>query len=200
LLVVLFLLLDWPLSQAPYWAYRLRVLLPSEADNFLPYWLSTVDATVVVIGRAIALSVAMLRVLFDRLSDDPDRLGDVSGRLIWWNTLETLFGALLGGYWLLHWLDLYGVFRVAVVALIAMIGALVWITKGRGGARRIVAVALCLSLFVVSLPSWDRDLLSIGLFLKRTLDPGPVLGGEGPDASDVSRSRDGNLLRMRGLL
>jgi hypothetical protein len=67
-------------------------------------------------------------------------------------------------------------FRVAVVALITMIGVLVWVTKGREGERRIVAVALCLSLFVVALPSRDRDLLSIGLFLKRTLDPGPVLG------------------------
>jgi hypothetical protein len=176
LLVVLFLLLDWSLSQAPYWAYRLRVLLPSEADNFLPYWLSTVDATVVVIGRAIALSVAMLRVLFDRLNDDPDRLADVSGRLIWvehaGDVVRSAPRRLLAAALARSLRRL----RVAVVALITMIGVLVWVTKGREGERRIVAVALCLSLFVVALPSWDRDLLSIGLFLKRTLDPGPVLG------------------------
>jgi len=187
ILVAMLLLLYWPVAQAPYWAYRLRALFPSEPEAFLQYWLSTIGAIAFVLGPAIALSGAMLPLLFDRLRDDPEQLGAVSGRLYRWNTVGSLLGAMLGGYAFLHWLDLDGVYRLAVVAIIATTVLLAWVT-GQGRPRRVLGVALIATILVVGLPRWDQDLLAIGLFRVRTL-----LDESSDPLALARRTRDGEV-------
>ena len=89
-----------------------------------------------VIALPVALSGAVLPLMFHALRDRVGDLGDVAGRLYSWNTLGSLLGALIGGYALLFWLDLHHTFRIAMGA-IAVAAALT-----TGSRRRALAGAL----------------------------------------------------------
>jgi spermidine synthase len=72
---------------------------------------------VAVIGIPVALSGAVLPLMFHALRERVGDLGAAAGRLYSWNTLGSLLGALIGGYALLFWLDLHHTFRIAMAAI-----------------------------------------------------------------------------------
>ena len=101
----------------PYWAYALRTLFRDQDAGFYPYYLSAFAGLLAVIGLPVALSGAVLPLMFHALRERVGDLGDVAGRLYSWNTLGSLLGALIGGYALLFWLDLHHTFRIAMAAI-----------------------------------------------------------------------------------
>ena len=95
-----------------------------------------------VLGLPVALSGAVLPLMFHALRERVTNLGDVAGRLYSWNTLGSLLGALLGGYALLFWLDLHHTYRIAMaaIALAAMLATLRSLDAGRLAPALILAL------------------------------------------------------------
>jgi spermidine synthase len=163
----------YPLAPAaPYGAHRLRVVFSSEAHAFGPYYALVFLAAAVCLAPAVLLSGATLPLIFDHLRRRYGDLGAAAGRLYSWNTVGSLLGALVGGYWLLFWLDLHHVYRVATIAL-AVGGALLAGLHARGAAGRGLAIPALiaqggLALALVRMPAWLPEDLSAGLYRLRS--------------------------------
>jgi spermidine synthase len=177
LLVAYLVVLYHSVGNAPYWAHVLRTLFRDTPASFYPYYLSVLAGIVVVLFVPLALSGAMLPLLFHHLRGEVDDLGAVAGRLYSWNTVGSLLGALFAGYLFLFWLDLHHIYRLAVVALAARRrnperqDTPAW--SARGG------VGLVLALAAIALqPAWARERLSSGLFGMRAPMPVSYAGPE----------------------
>jgi hypothetical protein len=154
--------LYWGAESLPYWAYVLRTLFENQDAAFIPYYVASFAGLLAVIGIPVALSGAVLPLMFHALRERVGDLGAAAGRLYSWNTLGSLLGALIGGYALLFWLDLHHTFRIAMAA-IAVAAALT-----TAEAPRPVAVAgglaLASLLAIALLPAWRPERLNAGLF------------------------------------
>ena len=184
-LLVLLALLYAGLEDATYWAHRLRTLFaPSDAAAFAPFQLAIFASVLAVIGLPVAASGATLPLIFHRLRREQGLLGQAAGRLYGWNTAGSLLGALLGGYALLHWLDLHAVYRVALAALAAAAALAMPRVLGRR-ARGAAAAALAVAWVLLALlPAWSGERLAAGLFRERRPTPATRLG---PDAFFAAR-------------
>ncbi len=173
-LVLGFGLLYTRVDEAPYWGHVLRTQFESSEVNFHRFYGAAFLATLLSIGPVIALSGAVLPLLFDALRRSFGELGANAGRLYSQNTIGSLLGALAGGYALLFWLDLHHVFRIALAAFVL---AAALVTRHRLGGSIAGAAAL---LALLWLPPWDPARLSAGLFRVPTPRPWTSLG---PDAA-----------------
>jgi predicted membrane-bound spermidine synthase len=176
-LVVYLVVLYGVVEDAPYYAHMIRALFTSERASFYPYHFAIFLGLLVVTLVPLALSGALLPLLFHHLRDKVGDLGAVAGRLYSWNTVGSLVGALLGGYALFFWLDLHHIYRVAVVALAA--GSTILTALVLPERRRLALVALGLLLVaVVSQPTWDPRKLAVGAFREHEPMPISFLGPE----------------------
>jgi spermidine synthase len=165
-LVALVAALYLAVPSAPYAAHVIRVLFRDLPQGFGLYHAVIFVGMLVVLAPPIALSGALLPLLFHHLRDRYGDLGQIAGRLYSANTIGSLVGALLGGYLLLFWLDLSQIYRVALGAL-ALSAAIV--SARVLDVRRGVASALCGAVVVGSalLPAWNRERLTFGAFRTR---------------------------------
>jgi spermidine synthase len=183
-LVAILLILYPQIEDVGYWALVLHSDVGLQAPVF-PFY-SAVFAWVFAIALIpLALSGALLPLLFHHLREHAEDLGRVAGRLYAWNTAGSLLGALLGGYLLLFWFDLHHVYRFAVVAL--ALGAAL-LTPRVGLARtRVAGLALAGVIGVlVFQPNWRADRLTAGLF--RAREPAHSVA-QTPDAYFASPER-----------
>jgi len=167
ILVVALIAFYGRLDDAPYWAYRFRLLFGRSDADFYPYYLAAFGVFLGIFALPIGLAGALLPMLFGVLRQRFGELGDVAGRLYSWNTVGSLLGALLGGYALLLWLDLHHVYRITVAALVLGTVVLGWtllprhqaLVNGIGGIAMIGTICL--------MAPWDPLRLSTGLFRQR---------------------------------
>jgi predicted membrane-bound spermidine synthase len=165
-LVIALLLLHPHVQDATYWVHALRTLFADVNAAFYPFHLNALAALLGVLFVPIGLAGATLPLLFHHLRREAGALGDVAGHLYSWNTFGSLLGALLGGYALLIWMDLDGVYRLALLALAAAAAVVTlhvldlprWVGLALGAAA-CAAVAL--------LPGWEPERLAAGLFRER---------------------------------
>ncbi len=176
--LVLVLLAAYPrVEDAPYYAHWIRSLFASHDGSFYPYQISIFLALFAACCVPLALSGAMLPLLFHHLRDEVRDLGGVAGRLYSWNTVGSLLGALLGGYALLYWLDLDQIYGLAVAALAAGAALLTAVIRPRlavAGALLLACVALTLS----TQRPWDTRKLIAGSFRLRDATVTTPLGAE----------------------
>ncbi len=104
-------------DSAPYWAHALRNLYRDQSVSFYPFQIQAFLGMLLCLGLPVALSGAVLPLMFHALRETVTDLGDVAGRLYSWNTTGSLLGALIGGYALLFWLDLHHIYRIAMAAI-----------------------------------------------------------------------------------
>jgi len=168
-LAIFFVLLYPRLDESPYWIWALRTLFQSTDAAFTVYYLAGFIAILGVLGLPVMFSGAALPLLFHHMRRQVDHLGDLAGTLYSWNTVGSLLGALVGGYLLFFWLDLHGVFRVAIVAL--LVAAVLLTVQIQQLDRRWVAALVPMVVVVYLMPAWDPALLHAGLFRNR--DPLP---------------------------
>ena len=178
LLVLLLFPLYLVMQDAAYWAHVIRVLFFPIDEAFYAYHLLNFEAVFLVLFVPIGLSGALLPLLFHALRREVRELGSVAGRLYAWNTFGSLLGALLGGYWLLFWLDLHHIYRIAMVAL--ALGASILTALVLRPMPRFVVPALLIPTLgaIVLLPAWSPSRLSAGLFRARTDGSLSFLGPE----------------------
>ena len=169
-----FALLAWlylPLQDAPFYAHRLRIAFRDHPAAFPLYHLAVFAALLAALGPALVLSGALLPLIFDRLRREQGELGDAAGRIYGWNTVGSLAGALVGGYALFYWLDLEGVYRVALVALAAAAALLTPPLLARARAGQPIALAALAAIALRQLPDWDPLRLAVGAFRIRRPTP-----------------------------
>ena len=172
-------LLYFFVDNAPWAAHMVRILFRDSDFAFLPFQAAAFLGILIVLAIPIGLSGASLPLLFHELRRTHGELGSVAGRLYSWNTVGNLLGALLGGYVLLHWLDLHHVYRVGVAAvavaaalLLARLTAVPRVPLALGG----VAVLAGL----LALPAWSPDRMAAGFFRLRS--PPSAASLEGAEA------------------
>ena len=102
------------------------------ASTCISWWRSL--GVLLVLALPVALSGAVLPLMFHALRDRVGDLGDAAGRLYSWNTLGSLLGALIGGYALLFWLDLHHTFRIAMAAIALAAALMTWQRSSLGRA------------------------------------------------------------------
>lgn len=176
-LVACLILIYAALSDAPYWAHVVRSVFRDDPAAFYPFWLTVLVLLIGVLLVPLALSGALLPLLFDRLRREAGTLGRVAGQVYSWNTVGSLLGALGGGYALLYWLDLHQVYRLSVLALAA---AATLLSLEAWPWRKTVFAGLGLTAIVLALlPAWRPERLASGLFYER--QPGSATY-RGPDA------------------
>jgi spermidine synthase len=163
LAILLFLLYGW-IEDAPYWAYVIAGIFSREEIAFYPYQVATAASLFLVFAVPIGLSGALLPLLFHHLRGEVSELGAVAGRLYSWNTVGSLLGALLGGHLLLLWLDLDGVFRVALAALVLQAAILTVLVLRLSAALVALLVVLPILAGLWTLPGWAPERLAAGLF------------------------------------
>ena len=165
---------------APYWAHVLRALFQGVPEAFYPFQFQVFLGVLLILAFPVALSGAVLPLIFHSLRDRVGDLGEVAGRLYSWNTLGSLLGALIGGYALLFWLDLHHTFRIAMGAIAVAAAVTTLLSFSTRRAAPAVAVLLLLAVAGISLlPAWRSEQLAVGLFRKRNILPdtfkGPTL-------------------------
>jgi predicted membrane-bound spermidine synthase len=153
-------------EDAPYAAHVLRSLFQDIDQAFYPYYFAASFGILVVFALPLGLSGASLPLLFHALRNEMGELGGLAGRIYGWNTLGSLLGALLGGYILLHWLDLHHVYRIAVAAVLIAGGLLAVRIAGMPRAATAALVALAIG-GVALLPPWSTRQLTAGYFRQR---------------------------------
>jgi spermidine synthase len=162
------------LPSTPYYAYLLRTPFANTLLAFYLFQLQIFLLLGLMCAPAIVCSGASLPLLFHQLRREVGDLGNVAGALYSWNTVGSLFGALLGGYALLYWLDLREVYALAAGSLLL---AALLLTARVYDLRRPVALALVPLLLVAGLVgNWDPKLLSLGLFRDPPPQPDTPLG------------------------
>ena len=158
-------------DEAPYWGHVLRTFFSSTPETFYVYYGAAFFAALLAIGPPAALSGAALPLIFDAVREEMGELGAKAGRLYSYNTIGSLFGALIGGYALLFWLDLHHVFRIALAGF-ALAAAIVTAHRHLGGSLAGTAALVTPALIAIALlPPWDPARLSSGLFRTRTPQP-----------------------------
>jgi len=163
-LALLLIGLYFGLETSPYWAHRVRIVFRDLDASFYPYYAAVFGGILVVIGPAVVLSGATLPLLFHALRREFGGLGAQAGQLYSVNTVGSLFGALIGGYALLFWLDLHQVYRIGVAA-IALAAALITLCEYPRIRYAGAAALLLLALFAVErLPAWRASYLMAGTY------------------------------------
>ena len=172
------------MENVPYATHVLRSLVRSDPHGMWLFFPVIFLALLALIGPPVMMSGAVLPLLFHHLRREAADLGAIAGRLYSWNTVGSVAGALLGGYLLFFWLDLEGVFRVAVGALVVAAGLLgLQVSRLRHLALIPVLPAL---LALALLPAWSTYKLSVGAFRFRTPEPATYRGA---DAFYLERQR-----------
>jgi len=167
LLVILLYLLYGGIEDATYWAYALAGIFSNLDIAFYPFYAATAAALFCVFAVPIGLSGALLPLLFHHLRGELSDLGAVAGRLYSWNTVGSLLGALLGGQLLLLFLDLDGVYRVALAALVLQAAILTVLVQRVSAPLVALLVVLPAWAGLWTLPGWAPERLSAGLFRHR---------------------------------
>lgn len=163
------------LDDAPYWAHVVRSFFRDDRAAFYPFWLTVFVLLLCVLLIPLALSGALLPLLFDRLRRDTGTLGRVAGKIYGWNTVGSLCGALVGGYALLYWLDLHQIYRLAVLAVAAASALLT--AAGARRRRAAAGTALAVAVIVLALlPPWHAERLASGVFFRRQPLPASYRG------------------------
>jgi predicted membrane-bound spermidine synthase len=160
-------LLYVPLNYAPYWAHLVRSWFRDIDAAFYPYHLTVFALALAILAIPVGLSGAALPLIFHHLKREVGDLGAAAGKLYSWNTVGSLLGALLGGYLLFFWLDLDGVYRVALAAVVlaATLLTIQILALPRIGAS-VLLLAPSLAVLAV-LPRWDPNPLAAATFRMR---------------------------------
>ncbi len=151
----------------PYYFHVLRTFFSSNAETFWVFQIVLGAALTLILLIPISLSGAVLPLCFHYSKRNMDALGADTGKLYALNTLGCVFGALLGGFYLLYWLDMNQVFfflicLVQVSLLISLAN-----TRRMVGKRILTVLVAGVLIFTALLgrqPLWDKEYFGVGLF------------------------------------
>jgi spermidine synthase len=150
----------------PYWVHRVRILFRDDPEAFPVYQAALGGLFLVVLVVPLACCGLVLPLCFHLLRDEKRTLGLRVGQLYGVNTVACVLGAVLGGYGLLHWLNLDDVFRLAVLVALGGVGFGVWFVATRETLAKSSIAAV--SAFAVAVPVtlWNAGEFERGRFVQ----------------------------------
>ena len=161
-LLVLYALLD----TLPYYAHLLRIGFQAGPSGFFLFHACAFAALLALLAVPVGLLGTTLPLLYHELGASVRDSGGLSGRLLAWNGLGTLLGAVAGSFALYDLIDLPRGFLLAVVVVFgnALIAAGPAGRASRALAGSALAAATALLVFQ---PGYDGDRLVIGVYRLR---------------------------------
>lgn len=149
----------------PYAAYILRTLITSVGPAFYFYYAVMFVVLALVLAIPVGAMGGTMPLLFANVRRTVGDIGSVVGRLYTWNTVGCVCGALVGGYWLLVFFDLDGIYKLCLITM-ALSGLLLfpWRTSPRTQQRLVSCALGAACLTPLMLEGWNKTYLGNGLF------------------------------------
>ncbi len=155
-------------GSAPYWSIwlsHIRVSLANIPSNYMVFKALAILALALFLLPAAFFMGRFLPIVYSLLKKKGDNYGDVCGRLYFFNTLGTVFGAVFGGHLLLYFLDIDLALKIQIWILIFLALILALFEKKNFSLAALAA----LSLLFLALPGrWDRTGHHLGYFRIRS--------------------------------
>ncbi len=118
ILAVSLILLFVTVNYWPYWVHLVRIQLRDFASSFYVYQACLALLFVVLLFIPTLLCGMVLPLCFHLIKDSKETLGFRVGQLYSVNTVGCITGALFGGYYLFHFLNLDQVWKVVIVLIL----------------------------------------------------------------------------------
>ena len=150
----------------PYGALLVRTLFSSVLPAFYLYHCACFVALGLVLAIPVLAAGKSMPLLFAVSNPSVSSSGGDVGRLYFWNAAGCVLGALLGGYFLLFWLNMDGVLKLAMLCSLASLALMLSFLElpKRGVFGICGAIAILSILLVRSVPPWDSENMGLGLF------------------------------------
>ena len=150
----------------PYWGVWLSTLRVALNNVSFNYWFYKAEVYLFLLLFILPISFFMGRLLplaYFFLKKTKDDYGRVCGKLYFFNTLGTVFGAIMIGYTAFYFLNLDILFQINLMALI-ILGI---IMAGFERAKLALFAFLLLTITLFMAPEWDRSGHILGFFRQR---------------------------------
>ena len=126
----------WTLTFAsvPYWGFwasHLRISLTNIAPNYYLFQVLNFGFFFALLILPIFFMGQILPLAYSLLQKSPEDSGKKCGLLYFYNTLGTVLGGLVLGYWLLHYRDLDEIFQINIVLLLLTCGLVAFFLEKR---------------------------------------------------------------------
>ncbi|MBN2798597.1 MAG: fused MFS/spermidine synthase [Deltaproteobacteria bacterium] len=158
-------LLTHAYSELPFWYVGLYDLLGADGRVELTWAMSLVLSGLIMTPPAVLMGVAF-PVAVRAISREGEGLGAPVGRLYAWNTVGSMFGALVAGFFLLPALWVKGTVALAVGVNLLAAAVLIFAAR-RAGARpnKLTLATGLLALAVLAVrPTWDPLVMTAGMY------------------------------------
>jgi len=166
-IAILLILLYFSLDTWSYWAHLIRISIQSNSAGFWAYYANVFIVLTLVLILPVSLMGATVPITFHEIKRDLANVGRNSGFLFSWNTVGNLIGSLLGGIVFFYFLNLPGIFALAIFAS-ALSACLVAFRLSKKYLISSVVVAGVALFFVIATPFYDASHFMMGTFRSRS--------------------------------
>lgn len=154
-----------------YWVHVIRTLFTSVWPNFYSFHTVLFVSICLLLAIPVGAMGSTMPLLFGAVRSDFSSLGGYVGKLYSINTVGCVLGALVGGYYLLFYMNLDDVFRVCVCLMLATVVLSVPFERGLRQTAAPFAVLLLVSWQVYEAEDWQSKRINSGLFRIRETKP-----------------------------
>ncbi len=180
---------------APYWSIwinHIRVSIKTIETNYVVYFSAVYVFIFLFLFPPIFFLGQLLPLAYALIGKTKENYGRICGRLYFFNTVGTVVGAIVLGYWALYIIELDHLFKVGLVLLCVLFVIFTFYEK----FKKCLIVALIFLIACVSLPGWDRAGHYVGYFRNRNVVNEIHFRGlfslvRNPPAGDVRFFQDG---------
>ncbi len=161
LIALYFFIPQWPTA-----GFRIRVLFQPSLINFMPYWITNLNFSLLILLVPIGFLGTNLPFLFSLIKNENRYLAQMVGRLYSVNCLGATLGAIIGGYWLFKFLPADQIFKISIILLIFAGIIATWVLDISRSVRGVSTVIL-FSTFIITvlLPNWKTSSFVPGRYL-----------------------------------
>jgi spermidine synthase len=159
---------------ANYWSYGVhlvRISLRDSPENFYVYQAALAVVFTLCLAIPIGLAGLTMPLCFHLIKDRKDTLGSRVGQLYAVNTVGCVLGAIVGGYALLNYFNLDGLFKFCI--FLCLISAAISITTVR--VRKIIIPTAGIA-FLVAVLTVVSPLFEKARFIQPFRQPQPISG------------------------
>ncbi|MCB0362293.1 MAG: hypothetical protein KDD35_06210, partial [Bdellovibrionales bacterium] len=180
-------LLIFAFVTVPYWptlVSHIRVSLVSIPSNHFVFLTFVFALLSIFLFLPFYFMGQLLPLSYAYIEKDKNNYGRICGNLYFFNTIGTVVGAVVIGYWLLHFLSTQQVFALDILLVIALAFIVAYLQK-----RYIyLVVSACLAIFLLTWPDWNRIHHEFGIFRMRTLTTSHFTGNLLFDAGPIGET------------
>lgn len=150
----------------PYWMNNIRVSLVTTPSNFNVYYI-LVSLLFASLTLPLIVPIGIfLPVAYALLNKNEKNYGEICGRLYFINTIGSLFGSIILGYFSLNFIDIDDLFKCLII-LLFIISCLIFMKEKKYIILCVLTLILCLFLGNVQL---NRVSHYLGIFRRQSIN------------------------------